>query len=114
MTEPGEQAASGRAGELASALDAVAATLEPMPRREVREGSIAWLVEGQPIVILAGGSASFRLGPEIGAAARRTPDVTESILGQEWVAFSPGTLDGHALDRLGAWFAAAHRRVEVP
>lgn len=78
-----------------------------LPRREA--GRITWSVDGQSIAHVDGPVASFRIGREIGAAARNTPDASASPLGQDWVAFEPATLDGHARDRAVAWFAAAHR-----
>ena len=55
------------------------------------------------------GAASFRLRPEIVAAAARTPGATVSPLGAEWVAFRPTALDQYSLDRLQSWFELAHR-----
>lgn len=110
MTDLADQSGAGLPAAIAAFLGGIAATLDPLPLREQGDGSVVWSVKGRPIVCLAGASASFRLGPEIGAAARKTADVAESSRGQDWVAFSPEILDGHARDRFGAWFAAAHRR----
>lgn len=51
----------------------------------------------------------FRLGEEIGEAARRTPDTSVSTRGEAWVRFSPSEWDEHARDRLEAWFRVAWR-----
>lgn len=72
-------------------------------------GGVTWSVDGHPIASVEGPVASFRIGREIGAAARNTPDVSASPLGPDWVAFQPATIDDHARDRAVAWFAAAHR-----
>lgn len=54
--------------------------------------------------------AELRLDPAIAAAATRTPDTGPSPRGAEWVRFNPRELDGHAVDRLTAWFDLAYRR----
>ncbi|MES2209501.1 MAG: hypothetical protein V4515_04870 [Chloroflexota bacterium] len=110
MSDAADDPGAGPSTELAHALEAVAATLEPVPVHEVRDGAVAWSMAGRPIVMLSGGEASFRLGPEIGSAASRTLDAAASTLGPDWVAFRPPILDGHARDRIEAWFTAAHRR----
>jgi hypothetical protein len=74
------------------------------------DGSRTWTSGGASFAVLRGSVVDLRVGAAIGAAALRTPDVTTSATGSDWVAFAPLELDGHALDRLGAWFAAAHRR----
>ncbi len=50
------------------------------------------------------------LGPEIGEAARRTPDTHASSRGDAWVSFAARSWDDHAADRLQAWFRVAWRR----
>lgn len=76
------------------------------------DGTTAWSGVAGPFAVLAadGQSASFRLDPTIAAAAIRTPDTTSSERGPDWVTFSPRVLDGHGIDRVMAWFAAAARR----
>ena len=74
------------------------------------DGSRTWTRGGARFAVLRGSVVDLRVGAAIGAAALQTPDVTTSARGSDWVAFAPLELDGHALDRLGAWFAAAHRR----
>lgn len=114
MNEPEPGRAAGRTEDigaaLALALETAVEALDPPPAVHATDGVTTWSVAGQPIVSLSDASAAFRVGPEIGAAARNTPDAGDSPLGREWVLFSPSSLDGHALDRLTAWFAAAHRR----
>lgn len=69
-----------------------------------------WSRAGTRFAVLRGETLELRLGPAIAAAALRTPDTRASTRGPDWIAFAPPTLVGHALDRLEAWFAAAHRR----
>ena len=57
-----------------------------------------------------GDAAEFRLDPLVANAALRTPYTQPSQRGPDWVRFSPGTLDDHALDRAEAWLASAWRR----
>jgi hypothetical protein len=76
-------------------------------------------VDGPPIEYQRAGRAfaalpaddvvELRLGAEIAEAARRTPDTTASERGDDWVLFAPREWDGHAADRLEAWFLVAWR-----
>jgi hypothetical protein len=95
-------------------LDAAATELPETPHREAGDdGSVVWSLRDTPFTIVSadGATASFRLDPVVAAAARRTPDTTGSARGPDWVEFRPAALDGHAIDRATAWFAAATRRV---
>jgi hypothetical protein len=60
--------------------------------------------------VLGTDGIELRLEPAIAAAAARTPDAAPSPRGPEWVRFNPHELDGHAADRLTAWFDLAYRR----
>ena len=71
---------------------------------------VEWGRAGRVFAVASAASAEFRLDGPIAAAALRTPDTRGSARGPEWVAFAPADLDGHAIDRAGAWFAAAWRR----
>jgi hypothetical protein len=85
----------------------------PDVRTETAEGSSSWSSAGVVFAVLgADGAAELRLEPAIVAAALRTPDATPSERGPAWVRFKPPALDGPAVDRLTAWFAAAHRRAK--
>ncbi|HEV8696420.1 MAG TPA: hypothetical protein VGQ89_01905 [Candidatus Limnocylindrales bacterium] len=97
---------------LGEAIGSVVATLAGVESRPEADGSTSWSIEGEVFAILSadGGAASFRLDPVLAAAARRTPDATESPRGVEWVAFAPVVVDAHAIDRAGAWASAAYRR----
>ncbi|MEA2673783.1 MAG: hypothetical protein QOI92_975 [Chloroflexota bacterium] len=59
--------------------------------------------------VLGPDGIELRLEPAIAAAAARTPDAAPSPRGTDWVRFSPRELDGHATDRLTAWFDFAYR-----
>ena len=93
------------ATELRAATEQALASL---PDVEAYDGS--WSRGGTVFAALNGSTIEIRLGATIAPAAIRTPDTRPSPRGADWIAFSPTELDGHALDRLGAWLEAAHRR----
>jgi len=70
----------------------------------------SWARGGRVFAVLDDTGAELRLDVPIAAAAMKTPDVAASSRGAEWVRFAPATLDGHAVDRLTAWFGLAYRR----
>ena len=72
-------------------------------RTEFNRGEVVFAV-------LDGATLSARLESAIVAAALRTPDTAAAPRGPEWVAFTPATLDGPAIDQAVAWFEAAWRR----
>jgi hypothetical protein len=96
---------------LAAALDA-AATRSGVEGERQADGTTTWSGVAGPFAALSadGASADFRLDPTLADAATRTPDATSSARGPVWVTFTPRELDGHAIDRALAWFAAAARR----
>lgn len=69
-----------------------------------------WSRGSRPFAVLGPEGIELRLDPAIAAAATRTPDAGPSSRGAEWVRFNPRELDGHAVDRLTAWFDLAYRR----
>lgn len=81
------------------------------PSIEVRSNGAAveYLVDGVAFARAEGPTASFRLQPEIAAAAARTDGTRPSPLGPGWVAFTPRRFDRFALDRATAWFELALR-----
>ena len=97
-------------GALLATLEAAAAELPDAASGAGDGGTMDWARAGVRFAILRGTIVDLRVGALIGEAAVRTPDTTSSNLGPDWVSFAPPELDDHALDRLGAWFAAAHRR----
>jgi hypothetical protein len=97
---------------LGETIESVLAELAGVESTPDADGSTSWSVGGVVFAILSpdGAAASFRLDPVLATAARRTPDATGSPRGEEWVAFTPAIVDAHAIDRAGAWAAAAYRR----
>jgi hypothetical protein len=79
------------------------------------DGSVLWTRGSRLFAVVSadGSVAEFALDPAVADAAARTPDVTLSGRGPGWVAFAPATLDDHGADRAAAWFASAHRRLEL-
>ena len=73
------------------------------------DGSTTWSRAGRAFLAAGVSGAEFRLGTSIAAAAARTPDAAPSSRGPEWVRFNPRELDGHAVDRVTAWFELAYR-----
>jgi hypothetical protein len=71
--------------------------------------STTWSRSGRMFSVLGQDGIELRLEPAIAAAAARTPDAAPSPRGPEWVRFNPRELDGHATDRLTAWFDFAYR-----
>jgi len=95
---------------LLAALEDAASALSEVAVSAGDAGDRTWSRGGIEFAVLTDTSTALRIGATIAAAALRTPDVTPSPRGSDWVSFAPQELDGHALDRLGAWFGAAHRR----
>jgi hypothetical protein len=106
-TDDGVDEAPG-ASPLADLLDDLAGEFPDVERRE-SGGATEFLVGMSPFARLSHATAEFRRGPEIAAAAARTPDVRASDRGPEWVAFAPRVVDQHAIDRAQAWFELGHR-----
>ncbi len=96
-------------GDLRPVMDAAADRLGCVADED---GGATWSREGRLFAALSadGSVAEFRLDGPIAAAARRTPDTSESGRGREWVAFAPPTLERTEFDRIVAWFEAAWRR----
>jgi len=97
-------------GTLLAALEVAATRLPGAVAEVAATGEIAWTCAGKRFAILRADSVELRVGAAIAAAAVRTPDTAGSNRGADWIVFAPETMDGHALDRLEAWLAAAHRR----
>ncbi len=96
-------------GTLAGRMEFLASG-PPEATRTVTEGAITWSIGSVAFAVLSGDAVELRLDGPVAHAATRTPDTMPSARGPEWVRFAPGTLDGHAVDRLDAWFAFARRR----
>jgi len=95
---------------LLATLEEAAAELEDATQDVGVDGATTWTRAGVRFAILRDAGVDLRVGAAIATAAIHTPDTATSAEGSDWVAFAPPQLDGHALDRLAAWFAAAHRR----
>jgi hypothetical protein len=95
---------------LAAILDAVGASSD-VPGQRQADGTTTWSGAIGPFVVLAadGRSVDFRLDPNMADGATRTQDATTSERGPGWVTFTPLDLDGHAIDQVIDWFAAAAR-----
>lgn len=105
MTEP---------GALRAAVEAALAELGGVTTGGAG-GPVAWSRDGIEFCRWSPAGVELRVGAQIAAAAVRTPDTVSGDLGRDWIAFAPRELDAHALDRLGAWVLAAHRRaVPIP
>ena len=94
---------------LADVLGDAAEGVEGISRSDAAGGT-SWSTGGVVFATVSGQGAEFRLDPVVASAARRTPDTAASSRGDDWVAFRPGELDEHAIDRAEAWFESAHRR----
>jgi hypothetical protein len=95
--------------ELAAELPDAIASSAGAGEGATSEGT-TWSRVGRLFAALGADGVELRLDPAIAAAATRTPDTAPSPRGAEWVRFNPRELDGHAVDRLTAWFDLAYRR----
>jgi hypothetical protein len=82
----------------------------PEARSLAENGVVTWSRAGNAFASLGATGIEIRLDRQIAGAAARTPDVTLSGRGPEWIHFAPAELDPHALDRLEAWLELAYRR----
>ena len=89
-------------------LDDVAADLDGI-EPSGGPGSRRWSAGGRLVAREIDGGVELALDPAVAAAAVRTPDTHPSSGGHGWIAFTPPVVDGHAEDRLRAWFALAVR-----
>ena len=99
------------AGGIKALIDATAADLEAVDRRDSGIGT-EWSIGGIAFAAASGDRAEFRLARPVVAAALRSPDTAPSGRGPDWVAFAPHELDGHAIDRAVAWLTSAWRRAD--
>lgn len=82
----------------------------PESRALSADGTTAWSRGELQFAALSPDGIEIRLDRDIAAAAMRTPDTAQSSRGPDWIRFSPGQLDDHAVDRLRAWLELAYRR----
>ena len=72
-------------------------------------GGVGYHRGGRIFATLVASAAEFRLRADVAQAVLRTPDVSVSPRGHEWVRFAPPAVDRFALDRAEAWFLSAWR-----
>lgn len=96
-------------GSLARLLTDLAAEL-PDARPATDAGVTTWSRAGAVFAALGPLGVELRLDRPIASAALRTPETGPSPRGAEWVRCNPRELDGHAVDRVRAWFELAYRR----
>lgn len=89
-------------------LDALAAEM-PDIIAERTGAAVTWSAAGHPFAILTDAAVEIRLSGPVATAAANTPDTEPSTRGAGWIRFAPPALDGHAVDRLEAWFAFGWR-----
>jgi hypothetical protein len=106
--EGARRATEAVAGGLASELAALAAADSQVEARAAM-GVTEYVAGGVAFAAVDGRGASFRLRPEIAAAAVRTDGTRRSDRGPEWVTFEPRTWDRYALDRATSWFELGRR-----
>lgn len=97
-------------------LAAVAAEIVidlPESRALSAAGLTTWSRKDRPFAALGPDGIEIRLDRDIAAAATRTPDTAPSSRGPDWIRFSPGQLDPHAIDRLRAWLELGYRRAGI-
>ena len=68
-----------------------------------------YLLGGRPFAWARALAFEVQLGPDIAAAALRTPDVSASTRGAGWIRLEPTVVEDHAADRVVAWFEMARR-----
>jgi hypothetical protein len=89
----------------------LAETADLEPPVEVADGpeGVTYGLAGRPFAWAGGLAFEAQLGPDIAAAALRTPDVLPSSRGSGWIRLQPLRIDDHAADRVVAWFEMARR-----
>ena len=93
---------------IADELEVAARELPGVERRGAA-GSVEYLRKGQPFAIVEARTASFRLAPDVAAAALRTPGTAASPRGTDWVALDLSSPDRFTVDRARAWLVSASR-----
>jgi hypothetical protein len=104
----GPEDGAGIPQDFAELLDAAVDTEEPV-EVAVANGITTYRLAGRPFAIAQGLTFDAHVGPEVGRAALRTPDVAGSPHGDGWVRLEPAAIDDHAADRAVAWYELARR-----
>jgi len=94
--------------DMALLLDETADLDDPVEVSAAGDGT-TYLVGGRPFAWARGLAFEVQLGPDIAAAAARTPDATFSTRGPGWIRLEPAEIEDHAADRVVAWFEMARR-----
>lgn len=92
----------------AEVIDRLAVELDGVRQRAV-EKAVEYARGGVVFAAREDARMSFKLRPEIVAAALNTPDTAPSERGAEWVTLAPSASDSFSLDRATAWFEMAWR-----
>jgi hypothetical protein len=92
------------------AIDRLSDELDDVEHAPI-DGGVAYIRSGVVFAVREGPRLSFRLMPEVVAAALRTPDTSVCARGEDWVTLTPSATDPLVLDRAMAWFESAWRLV---
>jgi hypothetical protein len=97
--------------QVPNALDAVDRLSDELDEIEPAavDGGTAYVRHGLVFAVREGSTLSFRLLPEVVAAALRTPDTSSSPRGTDWISLNAAAQDPFVLDRALAWFESAWR-----
>lgn len=93
---------------ISDAIESLAAELAGLHRRDTG-GVVEYALSGSVFAAREGEQVSFRLRPDVAAAALGTPGTVRSPRGSDWVTLAPGAVDAFVLDRVRAWFENAWR-----
>jgi hypothetical protein len=103
-----ERARPAQSPTLGEAIERLADEMDGIHRHDA--GTVVEFLRGANVfAVREGPRVSFRLRPEVIAAALRTPDTGISVRGSEWITLQPRVVDGFALDRALSWFESAWR-----
>ncbi len=95
--------------QTAAELLAEAADLEPPVDVRSAGPLTEYRIGDRPFAVAAPDAFEVDLGPEVAAAALRTPDAGASPRGPGWVRLATPSIDDHAADRIVSWFELARR-----
>jgi hypothetical protein len=107
-TEVPDDGPAGIPQDMVQLLEETADLDDPVEVTAALDGS-SYLLAGRAFAWAGGLAFEAYVGPDIAAAALRTPDVTPSPRGPGWIRLAPVAIDDHAADRVVAWFEMARR-----
>lgn len=108
MTEARGPNGKARAETAVDVLDRLAVELDGVQRKAAGD-AVEYSLSGLVFASREEGRLSFRLRPEVVAAALRTPDTVRSSRGEQWIMLATGVADAFTLDRARSWFESAWR-----